>query len=171
MEAIIQAPQLKPTTELSREFLSIKLGREEYGIALPLVQEIRNYETVTKIANLPNYIKGVINLRGIIVPIIDLRMKFAIGEANYDHLTIVVILNIAGKFSGIVVDSVSDVVNLDADQIKPAPLIDGATDVEYLLGLATIDKRMLILVDIAKMISSNDLHTMQLATEIAPITE
>lgn len=171
MEAIIQAPQLKPTTELSREFLSIKLGREEYGIALPLVQEIRNYETVTKIANLPNYIKGVINLRGIIVPIIDLRMKFAIGEANYDHLTIVVILNIAGKFSGIVVDSVSDVVNLGPEQIKSAPLIDGASDAEYLQALGTVDGRMLILVDIQKMISGKDLHTMQMAAEITPLTE
>jgi purine-binding chemotaxis protein CheW len=170
MDAIVETAQLSLVNDQRHEYLSINLGREEYGINLHNVQEIRNYETATQIANLPIYIKGVINLRGIIVPIIDLRVKFSIGEARYDHLTIVVILNIAGKYTGIVVDSVSDVVNLDADQIKPAPLIDGARDVEYLLGLATIDERMLILVDIAKMISSNDLHTMQLATEIAPLT-
>src|SRR5438105_6918460 len=101
-----------------REFLAFTLGKEEYGIDILKVQELRGYEAVTRIANSPDFIKGVVNLRGIIVPIIDMRIKFNLGEPTYNQFTVVIILNIAGRIVGMVVDSVSDVIALSSEQIK-----------------------------------------------------
>ena len=98
----------------AREFLTFRLGAESYGIEILKVQEIRGYEKPTTIANAPAFIKGVINLRGVIVPILDLRIKFQLGEAKYDEFTVVIILNVAGRMVGVVVDAVSDVVALSA---------------------------------------------------------
>ena len=139
------------------EFLAFTLGKEEYGIDILKVQEIRGYEAVTRIANSPDFIKGVVNLRGIIVPIVDMRIKFQLGEPTYDQFTVVIILNISGRVVGMVVDSVSDVITLTRDQIKPAPAMGSAVNSDYLLGLGTIDERMLILVDIARLMAGDDL--------------
>jgi purine-binding chemotaxis protein CheW len=138
----------------TNEFLAFKLGHEEYGIDILKVQEIRGYESVTRIANSPEFIKGVVNLRGTIVPIIDMRIKFKLGEPVYDQFTVVIILNVANLVAGLVVDSVSDVTTLKPDQIKPAPAMGTTLDMNYLIGLGTIDDRMLILVDIDKLMSS-----------------
>jgi purine-binding chemotaxis protein CheW len=140
-----------------QEFLAFTLGKEEYGIDILKVQEIRGYETVTRIANAPEFIKGVVNLRGIIVPIVDMRIKFHLGEPTYDQFTVVIILNIGGRVVGMVVDSVSDVITLSTDQIKPAPEMGTALNTDYLIGLGTIDERMLILVDIDKLMSSTEM--------------
>jgi purine-binding chemotaxis protein CheW len=140
-----------------REFLAFKLGTEEYGIDILKVQEIRGYEAVTRIANAPEFIKGVINLRGIIIPVVDMRIKFKLGEPVYDQFTVVIILNINGRVVGMVVDSVSDVTTLTPDQIKDAPDMGTAFSSEYMIGLGTIDERMLILVDINKLMSSAEM--------------
>ncbi|WP_443134883.1 chemotaxis protein CheW [Herbaspirillum sp. CF444] len=139
------------------EFLAFTLGKEEYGIDILKVQEIRGYEAVTRIANSPDFIKGVVNLRGIIVPIVDMRIKFQLGEPTYDQFTVVIILNISGRVVGMVVDSVSDVITLSPEQIKPAPEMGTTFDSDYLIGLGTLDERMLILVDIDKLMSSADM--------------
>lgn len=139
------------------EVLSFKLGQEEYGIHILKVQEIRGYDAVTRIANVPDFIKGVVNLRGIIVPIVDMRIKFNLGIPTYDQFTVVIIINIGSKVVGIVVDSVSDVISLRPEQIKPAPEMGTALNAEYLTGLGTIDDRMLILVDIDKLMSAPDM--------------
>lgn len=144
-----------PATTL--EFLAFTLGAEEYGIDILKVQEIRGYEAVTAIANMPEFIKGVVNLRGVIVPIIDMRIRFNFGTPRYDQFTVVIILNIGGRVLGMVVDSVSDVTTLTPQQIKPAPQIGTAFEADYLLGLGTLDDRMLILVDIDKLMSSADI--------------
>ncbi|MCE7915081.1 MAG: chemotaxis protein CheW [Nitrosomonas sp. PRO4] len=144
-------------SQLTNEFLIFRLGEEEYGIAILKVQEIRGYDAITQIANAPEFIKGVINLRGIIVPILDMRIKFRLGTANYDQFTVVIILNVAGRVMGIVVDGVSDVINLDAEHVKPAPGLGSIIDIEYIMGLGTADERMLILIDIEKMMSSDDM--------------
>lgn len=141
----------------AREFLAFTLGKEEYGIHILKVQELRGYEDPTRIANAPDFIKGVVNLRGIIVPIVDMRIKFNLGAPTYDQFTVVIILNINGRVVGMVVDSVSDVITLAPDQIKPAPEMGTALDTDYLIGLGTIDKRMLILVDIDKLMSSAEM--------------
>jgi purine-binding chemotaxis protein CheW len=142
------------------EFLTFKLGLEEYGIEILKVQEIRGYEAVTRIANAPAYIKGVINLRGIIVPIVDMRIKFNLGEPEYTQFTVVIILNVAGRVVGMVVDSVSDVLTLKADEVRPAPEFGATLDTQYIIGLGTLDNRMLILMDIEKLMSSTDMALM-----------
>jgi purine-binding chemotaxis protein CheW len=140
-----------------QEFLAFKLGSEEYGIDILKVQEIRGYEAVTRIANAPEFIKGVINLRGIIIPVVDMRIKFKLGEPVYDQFTVVIILNINGRVVGMVVDSVSDVTSLTEEQIKPAPDMGTAFNTEFMIGLGTIDERMLILVDIQRLMSSPEM--------------
>jgi purine-binding chemotaxis protein CheW len=146
---------------LASEYLTFTLASETYGIDILKVQEIRGYDAVTRIANTPDFVKGVINLRGVIVPIIDLRIKFKVGEVTYHQFTVVIIVNVLGKVAGIVVDGVSDVVELSGDQIKPAPDFGGALDTRYLTGLGTLNGEMLILVDIEKLISSDELSVME----------
>lgn len=146
-----------PVPGQSSEFLSFRLGAEEYGIEILKVQEIRSWEQPTSIANAPHFIKGVINLRGIIVPIVDMRIKFNLGDANYDAFTVVIILNVAGRIVGMVVDSVSDVITLSAEQIRPSPNFSSSFDTQYITGLGAIDQRMLILVDIEKLMTAADM--------------
>lgn len=141
-----------------REFLAFALGQEEYCVDILKVQEIRAYEAVTKIANTPDFIKGVINLRGNIVPVIDLRIKFKLPHADYTDLTVMIILNIRNRVIGVVVDSVSDPIALSEDQIKPAPEFGGTLDTQYIMGLGTLENRMLIVVDIEKLMSSKDME-------------
>jgi purine-binding chemotaxis protein CheW len=140
------------------EFLAFKMGNEEYGLDILRVQEIRGYEAVTRIANAPPCFKGVVNLRGVIVPIIDLRIRFNLGAPTYDQFTIVIVLNIGGRVMGVVVDSVSDVTTLAPEQIRPAPDFGSAVQSDYVIGLGTLDERMLILIDIDKLLSADDLE-------------
>lgn len=156
-EAQDAAENLSVIDPASHEFLAFKLGAEEYGIDILKVQEIRGYEAVTRIANAPDFIKGVVNLRGIIVPIVDMRIRFRLGEPSYDQFTVVIILNIAGRVVGMVVDSVSDVTTLSPAQIRPAPEMGTAFNTDYLIGLGTLDERMLILIDIDRLMSSDDM--------------
>ena len=139
------------------EVLSFRLGKEEYGISILKVQEIRGYDAVTRIANAPAFLKGVINLRGQIVPIVDMRIKFALGQAEYDAFTVVIILNIGRQVIGMVVDSVSDVITLAPEQVRPAPSIGGGIDADHLLGLGTVGERMLILLDIERLMASPEM--------------
>ncbi|MFP6862767.1 chemotaxis protein CheW [Pseudomonas sp.] len=148
------------SSEPTQEFLTFTLGQEEYAIDILRVQEIRGYDQVTAIANSPAFIKGVINLRGAIVPIIDLRIKFNLDAVTYDQFTVVIILNVLKRIIGVVVDSVSDVIALDGDSIKPPPEFGSTFNTEYLMGLASVEERMLILVDIEKLMSSDELNLM-----------
>ena len=140
------------------EHLSFRLGAEEYGIEILKVREIRNYEHVTRIANTPDFIKGVIDLRGVIVPIVDLRLKFGLSEARYDPFTVVIILNLERRVVGIVVDSVSDVVELPPGEIRPAPEFAGSLDVKFIRGLAPVGDRMILVADIERLMASRDLQ-------------
>jgi len=142
------------------EFLTFTLGNEEYGIDILKVQEIRGYDAVTHIANAPEFIKGVINLRGVIVPIVDMRIKFKVGEPTYNEFTVVIIMNVLGRVIGMVVDGVSDVVALSPEQIKPTPQMGAAMDTDYITGLGTVNDQMLILVDIEKLMSSEEMQVM-----------
>jgi purine-binding chemotaxis protein CheW len=151
-------------TAQTREFLSFKLGTEEYGIDILKVQEIRGYEQPTRMANVPHFIKGVVNLRGIIVPIVDLRIKFNLASVEYNEFTVVIILNVAGRVVGIVVDGVSDVIMLKAEQIKPAPAFSADMETNHLIGLGTLDDRLLILMDIERLMSGRDMGLVDLST-------
>ncbi len=143
------------------ECLTFRLGAEEYGIDILRVQEIRGYEQPTRIANAPPYIKGVLNLRGVIVPIVDLRLKFGFARVVYDGVTVTVVLNVGGRTVGAVVDSVSDVIELTDDQIKPAPEFSSEVDAGYIVGIGVArqgeQERTLILVDIEQLMASSEL--------------
>jgi purine-binding chemotaxis protein CheW len=150
------------------EFLTFRLGAEEYGIDILRVQEIRSYEQPTRIANAPGFIKGVVNLRGVIVPIIDLRVKLGCDSVEYNTFTVVVVLNVKGRVVGAVVDSVSDVLELTREQIKPAPELNSSVDASYITGIGAVKttgqgadgkdaERMLILMDIEGLMSGADM--------------
>ncbi|MDT0595228.1 chemotaxis protein CheW [Glaciecola petra] len=145
------------SNEAHQEFLTFVLGEENYALDIMTVKEIRGYEEVTKIANAPDYIKGVINLRGDIVPIVDLRLKFNVGEATYNEFTIVIMLMVGERIVGIVVDEVSDVIKVGESEVKSPPEFGVAFDSAYLHGLTSINEQMIILVNIQKLISSDEL--------------
>ena len=159
----MQANEAQAAGGNSRELLTFTLGKEEYGIDILKVQEIRGYDAVTTIANSPEFIKGVINLRGIIVPIIDMRIKFHLGNVTYNQLTVVIILNVANRVVGIVVDGVSDVIALMPEQIKAAPEFSSSLDMEYITGMGTVDDRMIIVIDIEKLMTSGDMDLVEMA--------
>ena len=139
------------------EFLAFRLGEEEYGIDIQKVQELRGYDNVTHIANAPEYIKGVINLRGLIVPVVDMRIRFNLGAPAYDQFTVLIVLNVLGRTIGMVVDSVSDVIDLAPAQIKPAPEMGAALNTSYMIGMGALDQRMVILIDIDCLMSSAEM--------------
>jgi purine-binding chemotaxis protein CheW len=136
------------------EFLAFKLGGEEYGIDILRVQEIRSYEPPTRIANAPRHILGVVNLRGLVVPIVDLRLKFQLESAPYDAFTVTIVLGIGSRVVGIVVDAVSDVITLSPDQLRPVPELHSSIESEHLLAIGAVEDRMLILMDIEKLMTS-----------------
>ena len=144
-----------------REVLSFKLGAEEYGIDILRVQEIRGYEAPTRIANAPNFIKGVVNLRGVIVPVVDMRLRFGLADVQYNDFTVVIVLNVASRTVGMVVDSVSDVLELPPGQVRPAPEFNGAVEASFITGIATLKhgdaERMLILMDIEAVMRSPEM--------------
>jgi purine-binding chemotaxis protein CheW len=150
------APQPQPQPP-AREFLAFRLGAEEYGVDVLRVQEIRSYEKPTRIAGAPEFVKGVVNLRGVIVPVVDLRMKLQLGEPVYDAFTVVIVLQLGHRIVGMVVDAVSDVVSLGAAQLRPAPAVPTALSDEHLLGLGVLDERLLILLDVDKLMSSPEM--------------
>ena len=141
----------------AREYLTFRLDQEEYGIDILKVQEIRGYEPPTRIAHAPAFLKGVVNLRGTIVPIVDMRLKFNCSKAEYNSFTVVIILNLHKRVVGIVVDSVSDVMELASDNVRSAPDIESAIDSSCIFGLGSVNERMLILLDIEKLMSSVDM--------------
>ncbi len=154
----------------AHEYLAFRLGEEEYCIDILKVQEIRGYDAVTAIPNTPPFVNGVINLRGIIVPILDLRLKLSLPKVGYDQFTVVIILNVGGRVAGVVVDSVSDVIALGARDLKPAPQFGAGVMTEYILGLATLDDRMLILVDIERLITGDELAAAASVAEQAVVS-
>jgi purine-binding chemotaxis protein CheW len=152
----------------TREMLVFKLGSEEYGVDILKVQEIRGYEKVTPIPRSPDYLKGVVNLRGTIVPVIDLRVKFAMPDPTYDSLTVVIVLRIAGRTIGAVVDAVSDVVQFTDNEMREAPQLGAMVDSSYLAGVATQGDRMILALDIEKLLSTAEMNLLGEAAAAAP---
>jgi purine-binding chemotaxis protein CheW len=145
----------------SQQFLTFKLAGEEYGVGILSVQEIRGWSAVTAIPHSPAWLLGVINLRGAVVPIIDLRIKFNFAKAEYNEFTVVIILNVGARVVGVVVDGVSDVITLTAEQIKPAPSLGSNTDTSHIIGFGTLDERMRILMDVERLMASADLGSIK----------
>jgi purine-binding chemotaxis protein CheW len=139
------------------EYLTFTLGDEEYGVDILKVQEIRGYDQVTRLPGAPDFVKGAINLRGLIVPVVDMRLKFELSQATYDDTTVMIVLSVAGRTIGVVVDGVSDVLRLDAAQVRPVPDLGSAIDRQFLMGLGVVDERMLILLDIERLMTSEEM--------------
>lgn len=139
------------------EVLTFRLGREEYCINILKVREIRGFEQPTRLAHAPHFILGVINLRGVIVPIVDMRLKFGCERADFDEFTVVIVLALGDRTVGIVADSVSDVLRIEASDVRPAPEIDNVIDASCITGLVSMDDRMLILVDIERLMTGPDM--------------
>jgi purine-binding chemotaxis protein CheW len=144
-------------TTLAREYLTFTLGAEEYGVDILKVQEIRGYEAVTRLPEAPDFIKGVINLRGLIAPVVDMRVKFRLAHVDYGPTTVMIVLNVGARVVGMVVDSVSDVMQLDEAQIRPVPEVGGAIDRKFLTGIGLVDERMLVLLDIERLMTSAEM--------------
>jgi len=154
---------------ITLEALAFRLGQEEYGVDILKVQEIREYDAVTRIAGAPAHIKGVINLRGIMVPIVDLRLRFKFAVPELERSGVVIVLNIGDSVIGMLVDSVSDVISLGADDIRPAPRMGTGLDTDFLVGIGTVEGRMLILLDIERLMSSEELGLVERVTACASI--
>ncbi|UVC29978.1 chemotaxis protein CheW [Pantoea sp. SOD02] len=148
-----------------QEYLVFRLGKEEYGIDILKVQEIRGCDRVTRIPNAHDFITGVTNLRGVIVPIIDLRLRFHLPDAKHDENTVVIVLNLNDRIVGIVVDGVVDVQSMDVDQIKPTPDVASTLSSRYLMGIGVLESRMVILVNIEKLLSREEMELMDSMTE------
>lgn len=164
MKASVQnaePPALALAITRIREFLAFKLGREEYGIDILRVQEIRSFEKPTRLANASAHVLGVINLRGVIVPVIDMRIKFGLHAVNYDNFTVVIVLNIGSQVRGIVVDAVSDVITLTPEQLCPVPEFSATISQDQVMAIGTVADRMLILLDIERVMSSPDVGLVQ----------
>ncbi|MBC7918529.1 MAG: chemotaxis protein CheW [Rhodoferax sp.] len=151
------SPSSVPTHVDGGQYLTLRLGDEEYAIDILRVQEIRSYEVPTKMVNSPVFVKGVVNLRGVIVSIVDLRLKLQMAKAEYTDFTVVIILHINGTVIGAVVDSVSDVVTLSSDDIKPAPQFESAIDARFIRGIVHLGERTLIVINIETLLSNAEL--------------
>jgi purine-binding chemotaxis protein CheW len=147
----------------SRQVLTFVLGSETYGVDILRVQEIRGFSAVTKIPHAPSHVLGVLNLRGSIVPVVDLRMRFNLESAEYNAITVIIVLSVQSAAGprdfGVVVDGVSDVVDVDQAQVRPAPELGSTSATEYILGLVPVAERMVVLLDIDCLIG-NDLRPM-----------
>jgi len=146
-----------------RELLAFMLGREAYGIDIRAVREIRAYGGVTAIAGAPAHLKGVINLRGEIVPVVDLRLKFGAGEAGFTPFTLLVVVEAGRRTAGLVVDVVSDVLAVPAGAIRPAPEVAAAFDRGSVVGLATLEAHMLVVLDVARLLASPEMGLVEAA--------
>ena len=143
----------------SRQYLSFFLGGQEYATDILRVQEIKGWDTVTRVPYSPNYILGVINLRGAIVPVVDLRVRLALESASFDSATVVIVVRVAGargeRIVGLVVDAVSDVYSFSDENIQPPPEAVGSLDQMFVLGLAKLEDKLVIILDIERLVISS----------------
>ncbi len=147
----------------SNQFLTFTLGEEEYGIDILKVQEIKGYSAITRIPRAPSYLKGVMNLRGTIVPIVDLRIKFGLEPAAYDQFTVIIVVVVQGRAMGLIVDTVSDVLNIPASDIQPAPEFSGSVDTSFISGMGKAGDKLIILLDVYKVLAADEFQTLQTA--------
>lgn len=146
-----------PRAAEAEQYLTFRLDGLDYGIPIHQVQEIRGWTKVTPLPNSPRYIRGVLNLRGTIVPIIDLRLRFNLQEVPYDAITVIVVVNVGGRLAGIVVDAVSDVINLNPEERRSAPEFEGHANRQFVQGLTQVEDKLLVLIDVDKLVSHDTL--------------
>lgn len=145
------------------QYLTLNLAHEEYGVDILAVREIRGWTPVTRIPQAPSYVLGVLNLRGAIVPVIDMRLRFGLPPEEYTANTVTVIVTVAGRHFGVVVDAVSDVLDVNAADLRPVPDMGTTVDTEYLKGLTAVDERMVLLLDVDKLLQPQDAQMLEAA--------
>ncbi len=154
-------------TEAAHQYLTFTLGQEEYGVEILKIQEIKGFSAITPLPNAPPYVKGVLNLRGTIVPIVDLRKKFGMPEEAYTAFTVIVVVQVQGQIMGFIVDAVSDVLSVAGTDIQPTPDLHGQVDTSFLNGLAKAGEKLVILLDIDKVLTAAEQSTAVQAAELA----
>jgi purine-binding chemotaxis protein CheW len=154
-------------TAATVQYLTINLASEEYAVDILAVREIRGWTPVTRIPQAPSYVLGVLNLRGNIVPVLDLRLRFGLVREEYSATTVTVIITVAGRNFGVVVDGVSDVLDFNPADMRPVPDMGTAVDTEYLKGLAAVDERMVLLLDVDKLLQPQDAQMLEAALPAA----
>jgi purine-binding chemotaxis protein CheW len=145
------------------QYLTVNLGDEIYGVDILAVREIRGWTPVTRIPQAPSYVLGVLNLRGAIVPVLDMRLRFGLAREEYTATTVTVIITVAGRNFGVVVDAVSDVLDVIDNQVRPVPDMGTTVDTEYLKGLTSVDERMVLLLDVDKLLQPQDAQMLEAA--------
>lgn len=165
----LQAGDMMSASDDGQQYLTFILAGEEYGVDILRVQEIKGWDSVTQIPNTPKYVRGVINIRGTIVPIIDMRIRFDIEQLAYGPTTVVIVLRVQGetgdRIMGVVVDGVSDVYNMSDEDIKESPDFGSAVDTKFVKGLATVNEKMVIILDIDHMLNSQELNEVDSVVE------
>jgi purine-binding chemotaxis protein CheW len=161
------ALEQKVTQSIEEQFLTFRLHGQDYGITILKIQEIKGWDKITPIPNSPDYVKGVLNMRGVIVPVIDLRLRFGLPEAERDIFTVIIVANVNGRLAGIVVDAVSDVINIGAGQMCDAPKYEGQENREFVKGLAEVDGKLLVLLDVDRMVNPDSLEKSAAAANVA----
>jgi purine-binding chemotaxis protein CheW len=154
-------------TAAAAQYLTVNLANEEYAIDILAVREIRGWTPVTRIPQAPPYVLGVLNLRGAIVPVLDLRLRFGLAREEYTATTVTVVVTVAGRLFGVIVDAVSDVLDVQADQVRPVPDMGTAVDTEYLKGLTSVEERMVLLLDVDKLLQPQDAQMLEAALPAA----
>lgn len=151
-------------TEGSNQFLTFTLDDEEYGIEILKVQEIKGFSKITPIPNAPPFVKGVMNLRGAVVPIVDLRSRFSMAPRDYDQFTVIIVVNLGEKVVGLVVDTVSDVMTIPTGQVAATPELAGGVDASCITGMGKVDEKLVMLLDIARLVGSDQLRDLDFAS-------
>jgi purine-binding chemotaxis protein CheW len=139
------------------QYLTFTLGQEEFGVEILKVQEIKGYSAITPIPNTPAYLKGVMNLHGTIIPVVDLRAKFSMAQAEYNQFTVIIVVTVGSKIMGLVVDAVSDVLNIPRTDIQDTPDFGAQVDAEFINGVAKAGEKLVVLLDIDKVLSGEEL--------------
>ncbi len=139
------------------QYLTFTLGQEEYGVEILKVQEIKGCSAITPIPNTPAYLKGVMNLRGTIIPVVDLRSKFSMAEAEYNQFTVIIVVTVGSKVMGMVVDAVSDVLNIPRTDIQATPDFGAQVDARFINGMAKAGEKLVVLLDIERILGGDEL--------------
>jgi purine-binding chemotaxis protein CheW len=158
MENSLRYPDREMEKASSSQYVSFKLGNETYGIFILKLNEIISYQGCTPIPDVPRFIKGVINLRGVVVPVIDLRERFGMESISYDQLTVIMILDVSGRIMGLVVDAVNDVITLNRDEISPRPQFSTGISTDFIQGIGIKGSKFIILLDVDKLLTGDDLN-------------
>ncbi len=160
--AVVERNELQASAaEDERQYLTFQLGEEFYGVNILKVQEIKGYTNVTRIPNTPDYMKGVLNLRGTIVPIINLRMKFGMEQIEHTAFTVIVVVVVRERVMGMIVDAVSDVLTVGANDVKPSPSFGTKVNTSFIDGIATAQEHLVTLLDIDQVLTDHEMEQVE----------